>query len=316
MVQRLRSNIDLALAAAGRSRLTEDLGVNRPWLRLASFVGLAVLLMLAAMIAMAVVLTTVPGLEQRANFVDDLPDGPLRLLAESDQVLYLGVILGAMAFAILGAAALTYRRAMTAFLWPGRRFAPSQLLLGFVVMACISAVSIPVYLQTGSVWDPPVLDPLYLLDSRLIYAAAMVGGLLIAAAAEEVVFRGVFLRLTGLLTRHALLLCLINGVVFSAFHLDPDPVAFIARGIAGAVWTWAALRLGGLEFAIGAHLANNLFIALFWQPFSEAATDGSMHWSGLGFEVATAVVVVLFVERIAWRSEDFPPAGLAPRAAA
>lgn len=314
MLQRLRSEFQTAHAAARRSPLTEGLGVNRPWLALGGFVVLAILLMAVTMIVMAVMLMTIPGLQERANFVDDLPDTPLRLIAESDQVLYLGVILGAMAFAILAAAALTYRKTLAAFLWPGRRFAASQLGLGFTVMACISAVSIPIYLQTGSVWDPPVFDPRYLLNSRLIYAVAMVAGLLIAAAAEEVVFRGVFLRLTGLVTRRALLLCLINGLAFSAFHLDPDPVAFVARGISGAVWTWAALRLGGLEFATGAHLAHNLFIALFWQPFSEAATDSSMDWAGLGFEAATAVVVILFIERIARRSEVVQP-DLAPRPA-
>jgi hypothetical protein len=314
MLRLLRPRIEAALAAAGGSPLTADLGANRPWLRLASFIALSALLIVTAMIVMAVILMAVPGLEQRTRFIDNLPDTPLRLLAESDQVVFLGVILGAVAVAILTAAALTYRRALAEFLWPGRRFAVSHLWLGFLVMTCITVVLTPVYLLTGSVWDPPVLDPQYLAGSRLIYAAAMVGGLLIAAAAEEVVFRGVFLRLTGRVTRNALLLCLINGVAFSAFHLDPDPVAFIARGIAGAVWTWAALRLGGLEFAIGAHLANNLFIALFWQPFSEASTGGSMHWAGLGFELATALVVVLFVERVAQASET--PPGLPARAAA
>lgn len=314
MLNNLRPAADAALAAAARSTMTQDLEARRRWLRLVSFVALAVLLVLTAMIVMAVVLAVAPGLAPDQMLEENLPDTPFRLWAEGRQVLFFGALLGVLAFAILAAAALTYRRPMTDFLWPGRRFSFSQLLIGFVVMTCISVSLIPVFLLTGSVWEPPILDAQYLDSSRFFYVAAMVVGLLVAAAAEEVVCRGVLLRLTALVTRRPLVLCLINGVVFSAIHLDPDPVAFVARAISGAVWTWAALRLGGLEFAVGAHLANNLVIALFWQPFSEAAMSRESSWTDLGPELVTAVVIVLFVERLACRSVD-PPANLAPRPA-
>ena len=39
-----------------------------------------------------------------------------------------------------------------------------------------------------------------------------------------------------------------------------------ARALAGAAFAWAALRLGGLEFAIGAHVATNLMLALIQGP--------------------------------------------------
>lgn len=304
MIDPLRPRLDLALAAAARSPITAGMAVTHPWRRLASFLLLAALLVMVLAFAVGAVIAGIPGMRDQIGDFGPLPDGPARLIDESLQVLLLASILGAMAFGILLAAALSYRRPFKDFLSPGRRFDAGQLGIGFVAMACISIMSIPVYLAMGSEWAPPILDPQYLDRTRLTYVLAMVAGLLAAAAAEEVVCRGVLLRLTGLITRNPLVLCLINGIVFSAIHLDPDPVAFVARAVSGGVWTWAALRLGGLEFAIGAHLANNLIIALFWQPFSEAGTSQDSAWSDLWPELLSALVIVIMVERLARRYVD------------
>lgn len=314
MVLPLRPQIDLALAEAAQSPLTAGMAVTHPWRRLASFIVLAGLLMMVMAFAVSLVITGLPGMRDQAANLGPLPDGPLSLIDESLQVLLLASTLGGAAFGILVAAALTYRQVLKDFLWPRRRFDAEQLGIGFLAMACVCIVTIPIYLAMGSQWDPPILDPQYLDRTRLIYVSAMILGLLVAAAAEEAVCRGVLLRLTGLVTRRPLILCLINGIVFSAIHLDPDPVAFVSRAVSGGVWTWAALRLGGLEFAIGAHLANNLIIALFWQPFSQAGVRQDSAWIDLAPEVLTTVVMIVIVERLARRYVD--PADLPARSAA
>ena len=89
-----------------------------------------------------------------------------------------------------------------------------------------------------------------------------------------------------------------------ALHLDPDPVAFVARALSGAIWTWAAIRLGGLEFAIGAHLANNLMICLFWQPLSAMEVGRDSDWIELAPELFVAVVMLIVIERLANRPRD------------
>lgn len=314
MVLPLRPQIDLALAEAAQSPLTAGMAVTHPWRRLASFIVLAGVLMMVMAFAVSLVITGLPGMREQAANLGPLPDGPLSLIDESLQVLLLASTLGGAAFGILVAAALTYRQVLKDFLWPRRRFDAEQLGIGFLAMACVCIVTIPIYLAMGSQWDPPILDPQYLDRTRLIYVSAMILGLLVAAAAEEAVCRGVLLRLTGLVTRRPLILCLINGIVFSAIHLDPDPVAFVSRAVSGGVWTWAALRLGGLEFAIGAHLANNLIIALFWQPFSQAGVRQDSAWIDLAPEVLTTVVMIVIVERLARRYVD--PADLPARSAA
>ena len=314
MLAPLRPQIDLALAEAAQSPLTSGMAVVHPWRRLATFVLLAGVLMMVMAFAVSLAIAGLPGMREQAANPAPLPEGPLSLIGESLQVVLFASILGGAAFGILLAAALTYRRPLKDFLWPRRRFDPEQMGIGFLAMACVCIITIPIYLAMGSQWDPPILDPQYLDHTRLIYVAAMVLGLLVAAAAEEVVCRGVLLRLTGLITRRPLVLCLINGLVFSAIHMDPDPVAFVSRAVSGGIWTWAALRLGGLEFAIGAHLANNLIIALFWQPFSQAGVSQDSAWIDLAPEVLTTVIMLVIVERLARRYVD--PAELPARSAA
>jgi membrane protease YdiL (CAAX protease family) len=219
-------------------------------------------------------------------------------------------MLGGLALAILGAASLAYRQPLSAFLWPVRRFDLGQFAVGLVGMTCVTIIAVPFYYWQGAEWAPPISDGRYLDWTRPVYLLLMTGGLLIAAAAEEVVCRGFMLRLTALIIRHPLVLCLVNGLVFSSLHLDPDPVAFVARTLSGMVWAWAALRLGGLEFAIGAHLANNLVISLIREPLSEIEGGSDSSWIALAPEIVISAIMVLLIERLATRLGDQPSARL------
>lgn len=305
-----------AFAEAALSPMTARLPARRPWLRLIGFVLVACLSMIATLVVLVIVIELVPALRDRMEiFGHPLDETPFRLMEESIQTLMFAVMVGAIALSILSAAALTWRRPLRDFLWPGRRFNLHHFGIGFLVMTTIAALWVPVNLAMGGEWRPPVLDPYYVDHTRVIYAVAMAGALLVGAAAEEVICRGVLLRMTGVVTRRAFLLCLINGVVFSAIHLDPDPVAFIARAISGMGWTWAALRLGGLEFAIGAHFANNYFLTLIWAPFSGAIQVRESPWTDLIPELITMAIVVVFIERLA-RRRTVPTSSLPPRPAA
>ncbi|WP_428149564.1 CPBP family intramembrane glutamic endopeptidase [Brevundimonas sp.] len=306
-----------AVPLARRSPMLSSLASDRPWFRFGGFILLSVLFVFGATAALAVLVRLVPGLTEHLQMSGPLPDTPSRLLDESVFALLLGTILITVALAVLAAAVVAYRRSPSDFLWPDRRFNGWDLGVGFVAMACVSAILFPVYVWMGAEWSPPITNPLYADWTRPLFLIASVVGLLIAAAAEEIVCRGVLLRLTSQIVRHPVVLCLINGVLFSAIHLDPDPVAFIARALSGAIWTWAAIRLGGIEFALGAHLGNNLMITLFGEPMSAASEVGrKAEWTLLGPELFTAVVVLIVIERLADGPRDWRPAGLASRGSA
>jgi membrane protease YdiL (CAAX protease family) len=189
-----------------------------------------------------------------------------RLRRSGVYVLQLGAALGALAFGIILAARFIFDRPMRTWITSAPRFRWSLLAWGAGLMAIgIAALMTADALFADGTFELPILDqgP---IDLKLFYAAALVVGLLAAAAAEEVVFRGYLLQQTAALTRNMAVVIGLNAAVFALFHLELDPSALAARALAGAAFAWAALRLGGLEFAIGAHVANNLMIGLIQAP--------------------------------------------------
>ena len=293
-------SILVAAAEARRSPLIANVRPTARWKRLTAFIAFSLVLIfiVSIVIALAVAVFATTGMVQ-AGVLGPVPEGPGRLYGEVVFVLELGAVLGLLAAAVLFSAKIVYRAPTTAFLWPGRPFAQKRLWLGFAVMAAVGSASVVVYNLIGPADPAPILNSAYSVESRLFYAAAAALGLFFAAAAEEVVFRGVLLRVTGGFTRSLTILCLFNAIVFSAIHLDPDPVAFVARAMSALIWTWAALRLGGLEFAIGAHWAGNLVIALLGEPISTEPSPGAaLPLSTLGYEIVACVVVLIVVERI------------------
>ncbi|MDP3405488.1 MAG: type II CAAX endopeptidase family protein [Brevundimonas sp.] len=287
------------MTAARNSAMSRPFRVDHKLGSIFGFMLLATFLTVVFIFALVLVVLLLPGFEGALESNGVLPETTDRLLAESRDAVALAGILAGLALAIVAAATLIYRRPLRDFLWPERPFGVRDLAIGFLTTGTLGVALIPLHLAMGSDWSPPILNPLYADWTRPVYFLAMAAAFLLAAAAEEVVCRGVLLRLTALVTQHPILLCLINGLVFSALHLDPDPVAFVARALSGMVWTWAALRLGGLEFAIGAHTAHNLVISLIWSPLSEAELPRNSVWSDLGPEVLTAIIVVAIVERLA-----------------
>jgi uncharacterized protein len=162
----------------------------------------------------------------------------------------------------------------------------------------------------------PFLSVTPSLGGRLLYVATAL--LLIpSAAVEELVFRGWLLRQIGAFSQRPVILIGLSAVLFAAAHFDFSPDAFLTRALMGGGLAYMTLRLGGIEFAVGAHAANNLLIVLFLQPLSvetqaepvsmfELLEDGTLL---AGYFLATEAVV-----RWPWlrRLGDVRPAEISP----
>ncbi len=213
-------------------------------------------------------------------------------------VMQLGAGLGAMALAVLLAARYVFGRPITTWLTAAPVFRWRLVLWGAGSTAAGVAVLMLADAMTGnSEFHLPILDPASPVALRLVYAVAVFVGLMAAASAEEAVFRGYLLQQTAALTRNAWVLIAINAAIFALAHLEFDPAALTARALAGAAFAWAALRLGGLEFAIGAHVATNLMIAFFQAPMlpEDAPVTGTL--DDMVGEVLLAFYTVWIVER-------------------
>lgn len=225
--------------------------------------------------------------------LSDLP----RLLKSSVYILEVGIGLAAAAGGLLLAARLIFRRPFRSWITVAPRVRWS--LLGWGAAAGVTAITvlnlISVFApQTGG--EAPILDAGEPISQRLAYMAATSLGFLIAAWAEEVVFRGYLLQQVGAFTRRVWLVLLINGLVFALFHLEFDPGALAARALLGMVFAWATLRLGGLEFGIGAHATQNLGVALFGEVLLPTTAPTTVKLSELGSELVLAAVFLACIE--------------------
>lgn len=274
---------------------------------IAAWFGLGCALSFAGTAALGVVLGAVaPDLLAMFSDMEPVPEGANRLWLEIPFMGVLAVVLAMTAGAFVLAASACFQRPMSSFLVPARRRLDLRFAAaGFATLAVLALGTVWIESTlTGERLSPPVLDIGWPLASRLAYAAGATVFLLIAASAEEAFCRGVLLQITGAFSRRILVLSALNGLVFAAVHVDPDPTAFVARALSGFMFAWATLRLGGLEFAVGAHWANNLVLAWFFQPFSEAAQPGQGYPPAfLVADVVTTLAALAVVELLARRAD-------------
>jgi membrane protease YdiL (CAAX protease family) len=294
------------LAGLGRSAFLADVdGRDRdPGRILGSLLGLVigfVIALVASTILLAIYGIVAGGSDQLLRKVLDLIQSHTPDFLGSIFILLLPALSNgpwALIF-IAVAAALTHRRirdyvsAAHRVRW---RLLAAGLLLNFALTGVLMALD---HLITPSAKPPPILSVSPQLIERGAYALMAIALLIPAAAAEEVVFRGWLLRQTAAFTRSPIAILAINGVLFAAAHLDFGPEAFLERMTMGAGFAYMALRLGGIEFATGAHAANNILIVLFMEPFILAPSAPTGFNAGSVLEdVVLAAGYVLIAEAV------------------
>ena len=125
----------------------------------------------------------------------------------------------------------------------------------------------------------------------------------IQTSAEEFFFRGWLIRWAE--RRPKPVIVLISGAVFALPHIgNPEAqghelAALAAWFVLGAGWAYVSVRDRGIELALGAHLANNLFAILFVAydnaalPTSAVVTTPELNIDGTA--IAVAVLMSLFI---------------------
>lgn len=266
----------MVLAELRRSPFLDDLTpadrrVDRLLLTLPIGVIAALLAAVIAGGAVYVAFSLAGGDDLAERLMKMIDDGatPTGLTAVAFMLCMLGLANGGMALAFTGVAAKLHHRKLRSYFSSAPRFRWRLMLLGLVLFAA----TIGPLLLVSAALDPkapgaPVLAVSPDLAGRLAYAAIVVVLLLIAAAAEELVFRGWLLKVVGAWLPDPRGVLVLSGLLFSAIHFDPNLDAFLMRLAMGVGLAWMTLRLGGIEFAIGVHAANNIMILLFIQPMA------------------------------------------------
>jgi membrane protease YdiL (CAAX protease family) len=229
--------------------------------------------------------------------------------AETDLTIYIPFLaalsLGLLTFALifLSVASQLYGRPIRSFLTSAERFRWPLVAWGAAINFGLLGVLLVVQVAGGEPVTPPLFTPGAAFGAQLAYAFACVIFLYLAALAEEMIFRGWMMQQIGAFTRNVVVILVINGLLFSLIHLDPNADAVLARAATGIAFGWIVLRTGGLEFAAGAHMANNLLITLFIEPLTAADVEKRPFDIGsLGVELLGSVLLVLAVELFLRRS--------------
>ena len=103
------------------------------------------------------------------------------------------------------------------------------------------------------------------LQDWLMLVAAYTIGISVQATFEEVLVRGWLLQHLSRLIPNVVVSILVTSALFSAMHAGhPGWATYAVTFVMGVAFGWSAWRLNGLEAAIGAHIANNLFAALLF----------------------------------------------------
>ena len=106
-------------------------------------------------------------------------------------------------------------------------------------------------------------------------------------SAEELFFRGYLMQGIGLKTKNSLIPILVSSLLFTLPHLlNPETQQSMVLLAAfyflfGVFLAWITVKDNGLELAMGAHAANNLFIALIANYHNSALPSSSIFISHL-----------------------------------
>ena len=132
------------------------------------------------------------------------------------------------------------------------------------------ALSVPVFLVQYLV-DPSGLDFVFDPWRFLLFVPVVLVLVPVQAWAEELLVRGYVLQGLGLLTKNPLVLSLVTGLLFALPHLPNPEMRALGDGFVPAFLTFVSIGVflalvtikdDGLELALGAHAANNVFAAL------------------------------------------------------
>lgn len=146
-----------------------------------------------------------------------------------------------------------------------------------------------------------------------ILAVSALAGLAVQTFAEEFIFRGYITQGLLLAIRRPVPAAIVSGLLFGALHIPNGAPQAVSATAFGIVLALLAIRMGGIAFTWGLHMANNLFAAVVLVSSGDAfrGTPGlfsqdtpHLMWWDTGLGAAALVVVAFLMLRFAPRRLD------------
>ncbi len=120
----------------------------------------------------------------------------------------------------------------------------------------------------------------------------------IQAAAEEYFFRGYLMQSLGSMVASPWFGILVSAAVFTLFHTSTNIALVVDRFAFGVLAGWLVVRTGGLEAAIGAHIANNVsafFLAAMTTSMAQVKAVTEVTWAAAGWDIGRFALFTLVI---------------------
>jgi len=176
-----------------------------------------------------------------------------------------------------------------------------NLFISSAVWTILSAVYLFAYLKA----DPSNFTPNNTTMSLIILVAISLTMIPFQAAFEEIIFRGYLMQGFAVLLRNRWLPLIITSVLFALMHgLNPEVKEFGFWNmmpyytIFGLIFGIMTLLDDGIETAIGAHTANNVFLCIMvTNEFSALQTPAlyEMHQINIWIEFVSMVIIGVLI---------------------
>lgn len=270
---------------------------SRTLFRPIAFVSLAVLFGFLFSTAAIILLDKITRETGSAESVFGIDHG---VFSSAFPILESSSIIASFAMGLMIAGAIFYKFMLASVFTQALRFRWKIFFCGFVLIAVFQGTSVALTVGLGAPTSPSVtfidwgLATLFCLLVLVFYIPGVIG--------EEIIFRGWLLYKIHAPVRFMVTYIVISAAIFSMAHIEWNAFSIFVRFISGLAYAWSFIRLGGIEFAFGGHLAKNSMIVWMLGP------PGEHRWTGTDYElnaVATILSALAFVgvvELIARRS--------------
>lgn len=185
-----------------------------------------------------------------------------------------GVVFGLAVLAFTFASKKLHNRPAFSYLSVDGRFNWSQYFGGFLIWAVLIFVS-------GLITDydqfQTFLGALNVTHLVILFAVSFIS-IGVQSFTEEFILRGYFLQGLHLRIKNLVVLVAVNALIFGLLHFGYGIESFIHSFTFGIAFALLVIFQNRIEFASGAHNANNLVLSLFFLDLTDA-TNAEFSWS-------------------------------------